>query len=186
MLIPEWIMIKIWNQVSETSVWYQCDSNPRTNRGYLWNYMRLHNIVRIEFSVFMSFWYSGADNCISRKNRSNYDTSNRFGIDTLQGSPFMKKTRATQNFNMAAIFQDGRHMLSWNTVFCLKMAADGRKGLFLLHILYSKRSKCSIDVINTIKSSDSFNMTLGGAIPCRVLTKEDPRTHDPSQRNTIF
>ena len=49
---------------------------------------------------------SGADNC---KNRSNYDTSNRFGTDYLWGSLFKKKTWATQNFNMAAIFQDGRH-----------------------------------------------------------------------------
>ena len=94
---------------------------------------------------------SGADNCISRKNRSNYDTSKRFGIDTLQGSPYRKKTRATQNVNMAAIFQDGRHRLSWNTIFCLKRAADGRKRLFCLHILYSKHSKCSIDVINTMQ-----------------------------------
>ena len=94
---------------------------------------------------------SGADNCISRKNRSNYDTSNRFVIDTLQGSPYRKKTRATQNFNMAAIFQDSRHRLSWNTIFCLKRAANGRKRLFWLHILYSKHSECSTDVINTMQ-----------------------------------
>ena len=93
-------------------------------------------------TVHTLHYYSGADNCISRKNRSNYDTSNRFGIDTLQGSPFMNKTRATQNFNMAAIFQDGRHRLSRNTIFCLKKAADGRKQLMWLRILYSKRSKC--------------------------------------------
>ena len=67
---------------------------------------------------------SGADNC---KNRSNYDTSNRFGTNTLWGSLFKKKTRATQNFNMAAIFQDGRHGISLNVVFCLKMVVNGQK-----------------------------------------------------------
>ena len=60
---------------------------------------------------------SGADNC---KNRSNYDTSNRFGTNTLWGSLFKKKTRATQNFNMAAIFQDGRHGVLWNVIFGFK------------------------------------------------------------------
>ena len=60
---------------------------------------------------------SGADNC---KNRSNYDTSTRFGPNTLWGSLFKKKTRATQNFNMAAIFQDGRHGTSLNVIFCLQ------------------------------------------------------------------
>ena len=59
----------------------------------------------------------GADNC---NNRSNYDTSNRFGTNTLWGSLFKKKTRATQNFNMAAIFQDGRHGVSLNVNFCLQ------------------------------------------------------------------
>ena len=43
-----------------------------------------------------------------------------------RGHPSRKK-RATQNFNMAAIFQDGRHGLSWNPIFCLKRAADGWK-----------------------------------------------------------
>ena len=61
--------------------------------------------------------FSGADNC---KNRSNYDTSNRFGTNTLWGSLFKKKTRATKNFNMAAIFQDGRHGVSLNVDFCLQ------------------------------------------------------------------
>ena len=42
-----------------------------------------------------------------------------------RGHPSRKKTRATQNFNMAAIFQDGRHGLSWKCIFCLKWAADG-------------------------------------------------------------
>ena len=57
--------------------------------------------------VFYRYLFSGADNY---KNRSNYDTSNRFGTDTLWGSLVKKKTRATQNFNMAAIFQDGRRL----------------------------------------------------------------------------
>ena len=30
------------------------------------------------------------------------------------GVTLQEKTRATQNFNMAAIFQDGRNVLSWN------------------------------------------------------------------------
>ena len=70
---------------------------------------------------------SGADNC---NNRSNYDTSNRFGTNTLWGSLFKKKTRATQNFNMAAIFQHGHHGILWNVIFCLKMALNGKKRLF--------------------------------------------------------
>ena len=72
--------------------------------------------------------YSWADNCICQKNRSNYDTSNKFGTNTLLGSLFKKKTRATQNFNMAAIFQFGRHGLSWNPIVCFKGAADGWEG----------------------------------------------------------
>ena len=60
---------------------------------------------------------SGADNC---KNRSNYDTSNIFGTYTLWGSLYKKKTRATQNFNTAAIFQDGRHGVSLNVNLCLQ------------------------------------------------------------------
>ena len=63
-------------------------------------------------------------------NLSNYDTSNRFGTNTLYGSLCRKIVRATQNFNMAAIFQDVRHGLSWNSLFCQKMAADGRKWPF--------------------------------------------------------
>ena len=60
---------------------------------------------------------SGPDNC---NNCSNYDTSNRFGTNILWGSLFKKKTRATQNSNMTAIFQDGRHGILWNVIFCLK------------------------------------------------------------------
>ena len=46
---------------------------------------------------------SGADNCICQKNRSNYDTSNRFGTNTL----FKKKNAGN------AKFQYGRHFPRW-------------------------------------------------------------------------
>ena len=75
-----------------------------------------------------SLGISGADNC---KNRSNYDTSNRFGTNTLWGSLCKKKTRATQNFNMAAIFQDGRHRVSWNVIFCLTNGGKWSKKIIL-------------------------------------------------------
>ena len=42
-----------------------------------------------------------------------------------RGHPSRKKSRAAQNFNMAAIFQYGRHGLSWYSIFCLKRAANG-------------------------------------------------------------
>ena len=51
--------------------------------------------------------FSGADNCIWQKNRSNYDTSNRFGKNTLLGSPFKKKTAGH------AKFQYGHHFPWW-------------------------------------------------------------------------
>ena len=63
---------------------------------------------------------SGADNCISQENHSNYDTSNGFGTHTLQGSPCRKMTWAMQNFKMSAIFHDGRHGLPWNPIFAIK------------------------------------------------------------------
>ena len=88
-----------------------------------------------EFIIFkqrLTHWdrvthISGADN---RNNRSNYDTSNRFGTNTLWGSRFKKKMRATQNFNMAAIFQDGGHGILLNVFFASKMALNGQKRLF--------------------------------------------------------
>ena len=40
----------------------------------------------------------------------------------------MKKTRATQNFNMAAIFQDGRHGLSWKHIFAFERQKMVEKG----------------------------------------------------------
>ena len=73
---------------------------------------------------------SGADNCISQRNHSNYDTSNKFGTQTLQGSPCMKITRATQNFNKAAIFQDGHHGLSWNSFYARKWQQKVKKYRF--------------------------------------------------------
>ena len=36
------------------------------------------------------------------------------------GVTIHEKTRATQNFNMAAIFQDGRHGVSLDVIFSLK------------------------------------------------------------------
>ena len=69
-----------------------------------------------------------ADNC---RNRSNYDTSNRFGTNTLWRPLFKKKTRATQIFNMAAIFQDGRHRVSWNVIFCLKNGGKWSKKIIV-------------------------------------------------------
>ena len=92
--------------------------------------------------------YSGAVNC---KNRSNYDTSNRFGTNTLWGSLFTKKTRATQNFNMAAIFQDGRHGVSLNGIFALKMAINGQKRLLWQQSVCFEHAKCAVDVIDAIK-----------------------------------
>ena len=35
----------------------------------------------------------------------------------LYGVNISEKTRATQNFNMAAIYRDGRHWVSWNVIF---------------------------------------------------------------------
>ena len=80
----------------------------------------------LQWLMILIWWSSRADNC---KNRSNYDTSNRFGTDTLWGSLFKKKTRATQNFNMAAIFQDGRHGVSWIGICVLEMAVNGQRRL---------------------------------------------------------
>ena len=91
---------------------------------------------------------SGADNC---KNRSNYDTSNRFGTNTLWGSLFKKITRAMQNFNMAAIFQDGCHGVSWNVIFCLKNGSKWSKRLLWQHSVCFDHAKCTINVINTIQ-----------------------------------
>ena len=85
------------------------------------------------------------------KNRSNYDTSNRFGTNTLWGSLFKKITRATQNFNMAAIFQDGCQGVSWNVIFALKMAVNGQKRLLWQHSVCFDHVKCTINVINTIQ-----------------------------------
>ena len=89
---------------------------------------------------------SGADNY---KNRSNYDTTNRFGTNTLWGSLFKKITRATQNFNMAAIFLDDCHGASWNVIFCLKMAVNGQKRLLWQYYVCFDHAKCTLNVINT-------------------------------------
>ena len=61
-------------------------------------------------------------------NRSNYDTGNRFGANTLKGSLFKKKARATQNFNMAAIFQDGHYGYPETHIFVLKGQQMVEKG----------------------------------------------------------
>ena len=49
---------------------------------------------------------SGADNC---KNTWLSDASMKFGTDTFEVH-FLKKSLATQNSNIATIFQDGRHL----------------------------------------------------------------------------
>ena len=56
-----------------------------------------------------------------------------------------EKTRATQNFNMAAIFQDGRHRVSWNVIFCHKWEYEN--------------AKCTFNVIDAIQMSRIFRNT---------------------------
>ena len=97
--------------------------------------------------------YSGADNCM---NRSNYDTSNRFGTNTLWRSLFKKKTRAMQNFNMAAIFQDGCHRVSWNVISDVKMAVNSQKTLLSQQSVCYEHAKCTFNVINTIQMFRRF------------------------------
>ena len=96
------------------------------------------NLTLIEMcaSASCGSWYTshlvrqnGGSGAHDYKNRSNYDTSNRFGTNTLWGSLFKKITRATQNFNMAAIFQDGFHGVSWNVIFCLKNGSKWSKNI---------------------------------------------------------
>ena len=110
--------------------------------------LRIVEIFIKLISVLAHHTHSGADNC---KNRSNYDTNNRFGKDTLWGSLFKKKTRATQNFNMAAIFQDGRHGVSWIRIFVLEMAVNGQRKLLWQQSVCFWHAKCTVNVMNTIQ-----------------------------------
>ena len=134
-------------------------SNFKTKRRFKLPISRLRDFTRsydeTSYQIFkryhgsnITFIDSGADNC---NNRSNYDTSNRFGTNTLWGSLFKKKTRATQNFNMAATFQDGRHGILWNVIFCLKMSWNGRKRLFWQQSVYFEHANCTVNVTNTIQ-----------------------------------
>ena len=104
---------------------------------------------------------SGADNCISQKNLSNYDTSTRFGTHTPQGWPCRKITRATQNFNMAANFQDGRHG-PWAI---LKSSFFGRKCEQMVKKDHFDNKLCVLSMYyvhlilwEIFKSFDRFNM----------------------------
>ena len=115
---------------------------------------------------------SGADNC---KNHSNYDTSNRFGTNILCRSLFKKKTRASQNFNMDAIFQEGRHGVSWNVIFCLEMAVNGQERLLWQQSVWFEHAKCTVDFVNTIKMFRLFQ-----------YGRQFPRWPPSLSRNTSF
>ena len=125
-------------------LWRMAFLSPSNNQGLRVLYL----ICTFCFGIYISYNFSGADNC---KNRSNYDTINRFGTNTLRGSLFKKITRATQNFKMAVTFQDGCHGVSWNVIFALKMAVNGQKRLLWQHSVCFDHAKCTINVINTIQ-----------------------------------
>ena len=77
----------------------------------------------------------------------------------LYGGHFTrKKTRATQNFNMAAIFQDGRPMVSWNVIFCLKMVVNGQKDYRDNRVYVLSMKNVQIMLCILLKCSDYFNM----------------------------
>ena len=62
-----------------------------------------------------------------------------------------KKTRVTQNFNMAPIFHDGHHGISWIGIFVLEMAVNGQKRLLWQQSVCFWHAKCTVNVINTIQ-----------------------------------
>ena len=50
----------------------------------------------------------------------------------LYGGHYSRKKRGPRkNFNMAAIFQDGRHRVSWNVIFCLTNGGKWSKKIIL-------------------------------------------------------
>ena len=124
--------------------------------------------------------YSGADNC---KNRSNYDTSNRFGTNTLWGSLFKKKTRATHNFKMATMFQDGRHGVSLNVIFCLKMAVNGKKRLLWQQSVFWVCKMYSQCYKYYFKCSDYFNMAAYFQHGCHRLSRNTSFALDGSKQS---
>ena len=71
--------------------------------------------------------YSRADSC---KNRSNYDTNNRFGTDTLWGSLFKKKNRGPRKISIWPPFSKMAAMgYPEMLFFVLEMAVIGQRRL---------------------------------------------------------
>ena len=59
---------------------------------------------------------------------------------------------------MAAIFQDGRPMVSWNVIFCLKMVVNGQKNYRDNRVYVLSMKNVQIMLCILLKCSDYFNM----------------------------
>ena len=70
----------------------------------------------------LHWWHSGTDNCT---NRSIYDTSNRFGTNTLWVALFKKKKRGPRKISIWPPFSKMAAMGC--VIFCLKMAVNDQK-----------------------------------------------------------
>ncbi len=71
--------------------------------------MQSFNMILLVLSDKKLLELVGHITVIFMDNRSNGDTSMKFGMNSQSGSLIKKNCLATQNFKMAAIFQDGRH-----------------------------------------------------------------------------
>ena len=93
---------------------------------------------------------SGADNCIGQKTRSNYDTSNRFGINTLWGSLFTKK-RGPRKISIWPPFSKMAAMgYPKMLFFCFKNGYKWPKRWLWQQSVCFELAKCAVNVINTI------------------------------------
>ena len=75
------------------------------------------------------------------------------------GVTIHEKTRATQNFNMAAIFQDGRHGVSLDVIFSLKNGYKWSKKDYCdnrVYVLSMQNVQLMLKIL--LKCSHYFNM----------------------------
>ena len=74
----------LWQILEITNVWSSVVSfNTKVSYQHGYSHYIEKKNARPSYLYIESPYNSGADNCICQKNRSNYDTSNRFGTNTL-------------------------------------------------------------------------------------------------------
>ena len=104
--------------------------------------IHLQNYDLFVFAIGMVERY--ISNMKNANDEPNYDTSNRFGTNTLWGTLFKKKNAGYPKF------QYGRHLPRWpprgilKCFFCLKMAVNGQKRSLWQQSVWFEHAKCTV------------------------------------------